>query len=146
MKKLVAAILAFSLVLGVGGAVYPHDASAAGKKSYSSGTKSFQPSNNVQQDRNTNISKPDSNKSSSTVNNRTPAASTNKGGLMKGLLMGGLAGLLLGGLFGHLGAFGPILGLLLNVAVLVVIVMLARKLFQAFKKHRRPKDNPSWRS
>ena len=43
-------------------------------------------------------------------------------------------------------AFGPILGLLLNVLCVVIIVMLARKIFQSFKRHRKPKENPSWRN
>lgn len=63
-------------------------------------------------------------------------------GFMKGMMMGGLAGLLFGGLFGSMGAFGEILGLMINLMAIFAIIMLIRVAFVYLrsKKEQRPDE------
>jgi len=63
-------------------------------------------------------------------------------GFMKGMMLGGLAGMLFGGLFGSMGAFGEILGLMVNLLVIVAIFMVIRA---AFVYIRNKKPNPDQR-
>lgn len=62
-------------------------------------------------------------------------------GLMKGLMLGGLAGMLFGGLFGGLGAFGQILGLMVNVLAIFAIIMLIRVAFVYLRSKRNTPDS-----
>lgn len=60
-----------------------------------------------------------------------PGFFSGRGGFMGGLLGAGLFGMLLGyGLFGGLGGLGSIIGLLLQVALVVIVVRLAFRWFQ----------------
>lgn len=60
-----------------------------------------------------------------------PGFFSNRGGFLGGLLGAGLIGMLLGyGLFGGMGGLGSILGLLLQVALIVLLVRLAFRWFQ----------------
>ena len=63
------------------------------------------------------------------------------GSFMKGMMIGGLAGLMFGGLFAGMGAFGNILGFLINVLAIYVVIVLIRYAFQYFKNKRREADN-----
>jgi uncharacterized membrane protein len=58
---------------------------------------------------------------------------------MKGLMIGGLAGLLFGGMFGT-GFLANMLGLLVNVAALIVLFMAIRGIYNAIKRRRQSHD------
>lgn len=62
--------------------------------------------------------------------------------LMKGLMIGGLAGMLFGGMFGNMGAFGEILGLMVNLLAIFAIIMLIRVAFVYLrsKKNNTPNE------
>lgn len=71
------------------------------------------------------------------------AAAPKRGGFFGGGLMTGLfAGMLFGSLFAGMGAFGNILGLLMNVLIIFAIIMAVRKLFAYFRNRNRYNDNP----
>ncbi|MFD0958912.1 hypothetical protein [Paenibacillus chungangensis] len=79
-------------------------------------------------------------------------AATKSGGLfggsslMKGLMIGGLAGMLFGGLFGGMGAFGEIMGLMINLLAIFAIIMLIRVAFVYLRsKRNNPPSPPSER-
>ncbi|RIX53735.1 hypothetical protein D3P08_09055 [Paenibacillus nanensis] len=61
---------------------------------------------------------------------------------MKGMMIGGLAGLLFGGMFGSMGAFGEILGLMINLLAIFAIIMLIRVAFVYLrsKKNNTPNE------
>jgi len=63
------------------------------------------------------------------------------GSFMKGMMIGGLAGLMFGGLFAGMGAFGNILGFLINVLAIYVVIVLIRYAFQYFKNKRREAEH-----
>lgn len=78
----------------------------------------------------------------------TGAATPNKtggmfggSGLMKGLMLGGLAGLLFGGMFANMGAFGEILGLMVNLLAIFAIIMLIRVAFVYLKSKKNTPDD-----
>ena len=136
MKKGLLVMMALTLFLGLGLA-FAQDADArrgggikSPKQSYSQTPK-----------------KSDNVKESSTAPKQNGTAGANKSGglfggsgLMKGLMLGGLAGMLFGGLFGGMGAFGEILGLLVNVLAIVAVVMLIRVAFVYLKSKRNTPD------
>lgn len=62
------------------------------------------------------------------------------GSLMKGLMIGGLAGLMFGSLFSGMGAFGNILGLLINLIAIFAVIMLIRVAFAYLRSKRNPPD------
>ncbi|WP_424765985.1 hypothetical protein [Paenibacillus sp. sgz302251] len=62
------------------------------------------------------------------------------GSLMKGLMIGGLAGLLFGSMFAGMGAFGEILGLMINLLAIFAIIMLIRVAFVYLRSKRNPPD------
>ncbi|MEI7024386.1 hypothetical protein [Paenibacillus sp. y28] len=109
--------------------------------SYSSPKKSFD--SNTTQNKDSGVTKTEPTKQG-TTGSTTPAATKPgffSGGLMKGLLIGGLAGMLFGGLFGDMGFLGNILGLLINVAAIVIVIMLIRKIVVYFMdKRKRTKE------
>lgn len=61
-------------------------------------------------------------------------------GFMKGLMLGGLAGMLFGGLFGGLGAFGEILGLMINLLAIFAVIMLIRVAW-VYLRNNKNKNN-----
>ncbi|MFD0587013.1 hypothetical protein ACFQZE_03270 [Paenibacillus sp. GCM10027627] len=64
------------------------------------------------------------------------------GSLMKGLMIGGLAGLLFGGIFANMGAFGEILGLMVNLLAIFAIIMFIRVAWVYLKnKKKQTPDN-----
>ncbi|REK77160.1 hypothetical protein [Paenibacillus paeoniae] len=62
-------------------------------------------------------------------------------GLMKGLMLGGLAGMLFGGLFGGMGAFGEILGLLINVMAIFAVILLIRVAWVYLRNNKNKNNN-----
>ncbi|WP_238404399.1 MULTISPECIES: hypothetical protein [Paenibacillus] len=62
------------------------------------------------------------------------------GGLMKGMMIGGLAGLMFGSMFAGMGAFGNILGFMINLLAIFAIIMLIRVAFVYLRSKRNPPD------
>lgn len=62
------------------------------------------------------------------------------GTFFRGLMVGGLAGLLFGGLLSGWGAFGSLIGLLINAAAIFAIIMLVRAVYVRFRNNRRPDE------
>lgn len=62
------------------------------------------------------------------------------GSLMRGLMIGGLAGLMFGSLFAGWGAFGNILGLMINLLAIFAVIMLIRVAFVYLRSKRNPPD------
>ena len=56
------------------------------------------------------------------------------------------AGLLFGSLFGGMGMLGNILGLLVNVAAIVVIVYFLMKIFQLIKRKKDKEVTNTWKN
>lgn len=110
------------------------------KKSYNSGKKSF--NNNVTP--NKSDSNLNSSKTSGTTNKSTSTTSRG-GGFMSGLMFGGLAGLLFGSMFDGLGAFGAILGLMVNVLAIVALIGIVMAAFTYIQNSRRKQDQNQWK-
>ena len=152
MKKLSAILLAFALVFSSVGStiLFANDAQTVEAKSYKSGKKGFSNNNN----NNSNIQKNNNdatnpaakqNNGTTTKKDNTNTAS-NKGGLMKGLMLGGLDGLLFGSLFAGMGMLGNILGLLINVAAIAAIVFFLVKIYQLIKRKKDNEVTDTWKS
>lgn len=142
LKKLMIALLTITLIFSPIGNFVFNDSPVAEAKRYKSGKKSFN-TNKQQQPTQSNIQKDkDTKKADTQKNTQTPAA--NKGGLMKGLLVGGLAGLLFGSLFANMGVLGSILGLMINVAAIVFLIFIVRKVFGLLRAKKREEDARPW--
>ncbi|MEX2415113.1 MAG: hypothetical protein WD424_03135 [Paenibacillaceae bacterium] len=63
------------------------------------------------------------------------------GGLMRGLMIGGLAGLLFGTMFANMGAFGNLLGLLVNVFAIYILFIVIRGIVRYYWNQRKPNPN-----
>lgn len=96
MKKLSAILLAFTLVFSSVGTtiLFANDAQSVEAKGYKSGKKGFNSNNNNSniQKNNNDATNPTTTKqnNNTTKKNDSNTASSNKGGLMKGLMLGGL--------------------------------------------------------
>ncbi|MEK3937157.1 hypothetical protein MKY41_17770 [Sporosarcina sp. FSL W7-1349] len=145
MKKLIAALLAVTLILSPAGNFIFQDHITAEAKSYKSGKKSFNaPSKPAP-------SKAEKKKEDSAVPNKATNTPTGKGGffsggLMKGLFIGGLAGLLFGSLFANMGMLGSILGFAINMLAIFFLIFLIRKVFALLKEKKKKEDVNPWRS
>lgn len=87
-----------------------------------------------------NVSQTNSGTKAGTTTGTTKPGFFSGGGLMKGLMIGGLAGLLFGSMFSGLGAFGNILGLMINLLAIFAIIMLIRVAFVYLRSKRNPPD------
>ncbi|MBS4201296.1 hypothetical protein KHA93_16795 [Bacillus sp. FJAT-49732] len=148
MKKLLAALLATVLLLSpVGSFVFQDHSTTVEAKGYKSGKKSFN-MNNSKVNNNSNFQK--KKQESNTTNNKSTTTTNNKGGLMsgglmKGLMFGGLAGLLFGGLFANMGELGSILGFIINIAAIMILISVIRKIFAFFNEKKKKEDINPWR-
>lgn len=134
------ALLLFSLFAFTVAITIPVDSADARPRSFSGGKKSFTKTPTKSQDSVSNSST--TNKSSATTAGTTANRGLFGGGsLMKGMMIGGLAGMLFGGMFGGMGAFGNMLGFLVNVLALFVLFIIIRAAYTAFKNRRQP-HNP----
>lgn len=152
MKKLSAVLLAFTLIFSSVGTTlfFANDAQTVEAKSYKSGKKGFSNNNNNSniQKSNNDATNPTTTKqnNNTTKKNDSNTASSNKGGLMKGLMLGGLAGLLFGSLFAGMGMLGNILGLLINVAAIAAIVFFLVKIYQLIKRKKDKEVTETWKN
>ncbi|MFD0048984.1 hypothetical protein ACFVHQ_06620 [Actinomycetes bacterium NPDC127524] len=144
IKKILAAMLTLTLVFSPAGAsvfVDHNHTNTASAKSYKSGKRSFNSNrSNFQNNNRSNYQR-----NNRSYNSPSKSNSFRKGGFVRGMLFGGLAGMLFGGLLGHLGGFGAIFGLLVNVIAILIIIMIISKIFSLFRRNRRPEDRDSWR-
>lgn len=145
LKKIMASLFIFSLCFAPISHVFDHQPQSASAKSYKSGRKSYNsPAGSspsfLKKDKDQQVNKQ---KSTTKDSKKSAASKSNKGGLLKGLFLGGVAGLLFGSLLGNLGILGSVLGFLINMIVLVAIVVLIRKIVVSLFKNKR-KDDHSW--
>ncbi|WP_088809170.1 MULTISPECIES: DUF2653 family protein [Listeria] len=139
MKKLVSVLLAAGLIFTpVGGTIVDNLVPAqysqvkeADARGYRSPVRSFKSNNN-------GINRSNVNRSQTNAN-AGKRGFFSGGGLMGGLMMGGIAGLLFGGLLSGMGAFGNILGLMINILAIILIIRLVMMLFSKRKnRHAEP--------
>lgn len=141
MKKGFISIIALAVFLSLGfGFSDTADAKRGG------GFKSPKQSYTQKKDTGTQQSNTGATSTSGTKANTTGTATKSGGlfggsGFMKGMMIGGLAGLLFGGMFGNMGAFGEILGLLVNVAAIVAIFMIIIAAFTYVRRKNTPAAN-----
>ncbi len=154
LKKVLAACVTLTIMFSpIGGALVQDSSTIVSAKGYKSGKRSFDSGNSNQpsmfkNNNNTNSNSSVNQKNNTTNNSKsTNAASTNRGGLMKGLLFGGLAGLLFGSMLGNLGALGPVIGFLINALAIVALILIVIRLFQSIKRNKRKEQEVnSWRN
>lgn len=141
LKKIMASMLVFGLCFAPVAHVFDNNAQVASAKSYKSGKKSY---NAPASSNSPSLFKKDkdqqTNKQKTTANS---AKKSTKGGLLKGLFIGGAAGLLFGSLLGNLGVLGSILGFAINMIVIVAIVMVIWKIVKVLVRNKR-KEQDAW--
>ena len=142
LKKLMAVLLTITLIFSPIGNFVFNDSPVAEAKRYKSGKKSFNTNkqntptqSNIQKDK--EVKKTDAQK-----NTKSPSA--NKGGLMRGLLVGGVAGLLFGSLFANMGMLGSILGFMINAAAIIFLIVIIRKVFGLLRARKQEEDAKPW--
>ena len=143
MKKLLTVLLTATLFLSpVGNIVFNDHTNTVEAKGYKSGKRSFNMQNN--QSNFQQKQKQEAPKTNSTKQQMNPKGGFFSGGLMKGLMFGGLAGLLFGSLFANMGALGPLLGLFINIAAVLLLISIIRKVFAALTHQRKREDTGPW--
>jgi predicted lipid-binding transport protein (Tim44 family) len=141
MKRIATLFFAFSLLFSV---TAPLLDTVDAKPRYRSPSKSISPTtpSKTPPTNNNNINDGTNRTGTGTTKPGTaPRTGFGGGGLMRGLMLGGLAGLMFGGLLSGLGAFGSILGLLVNVLAIYILFVLIRKAFRAFSDRNRPRGD-----
>ncbi|WP_223285082.1 hypothetical protein [Paenibacillus sp. PL91] len=133
MKKGFMVMLAFALFFTLGFGQYADAKPRGGIKS---------PKQGVTQNpkKSENVSQTNPGKNAGTTAGTTKPGFFSGGSLMKGLMIGGLAGLMFGSLFAGMGAFGNILGLMINLLAIFAIIMLIRVAFVYLRSKRNPPD------
>jgi len=155
LKKIMAALIAITFIMSpIGDLILSDHGKTVEARGYKSGRKSFN-NNNYNRTQRPAVDKRKENNSSynksQNTTNKTKSTAGKKrgffsGGLMRGLFIGGLAGLLFGGIFANMGAFGSLLGLLINVIAIVFVFNIVRSIFAAIRTKKRNKDTQPWRS
>lgn len=122
---------------------------------YKSPKRSFQQQQQTPDKPADNVNRADSGRSATTPGNTTPSGTTpgttastanrgffSGGSLAKGLMIGGFAGLLFGSMLAHLGAFGELLGLMVNLLVIYVLFIAVRGIIRHFRNNNERKTDP----
>lgn len=143
MKKWLTLFMCFSLLFGAAATASPAQAAAAysssfAKAAYKSPKGTYkQPASNPS----SGVSKTQPTKETGTGTAATtaPKRSFTAGSFFKGMLLGGLAGMLFGGLFGGMGFMGQFLGLMVNIAAILVLIWLIRRVVVYFMNRNRYK-------
>lgn len=132
MKRVMMIVMVFTLFF----AVTAPDFADARRGGFKSGTRSF--TTTPKKSTTDNVRKNDS-----STGTKAGATGVNAnrgffsgGGFMKGMMLGGIAGLLFGGMFAGMGAFGNILGLLINLFAIYAVVMLVMNFFRRRRERR----------
>ncbi|WP_425464925.1 hypothetical protein [Paenibacillus dokdonensis] len=136
LKKWIMIVMAFTFFFAISVPADNAEARRGGGSSFRSGTKGF--TNTPKKSTTTDNVKKSTNTNNSTAGTTAKRGFFSGGGLMKGLMIGGLAGMLFGGMFGGMGAFGNILGLIINLFAIYVVISLAVAAYRAFKNRRKP--------
>ncbi|CAM4406570.1 putative lipid-binding transport protein (Tim44 family) [Paenibacillus endophyticus] len=134
MKKGFIVMLAFALFLTLGFGQH------ADAKPRGGGIKSPKQSVTQNPKKSENVNQTNPGTKAGTTAGATKPGFFGGGSLMKGLMIGGLAGLMFGSLFAGMGAFGNILGLMINLLAIFAIIMLIRVAFVYLKSKRTPPD------
>ncbi|WP_243644403.1 hypothetical protein [Paenibacillus pinisoli] len=142
MKKGILVMLALTLFLSFGfGQVADAKRGGGFKSPKQSFTQTPKKTDNVNQ------SNPGTGSKAGATTGATTGGAAKSGGLfggsslMKGLMIGGLAGMLFGGLFGGMGAFGEILGLMINVLAIFAVIMLIRVAWVYLRNNKNKNNN-----
>lgn len=117
------------------------------KKSYRSSKKSFNSNVTPDKSNSTNSSNMNSNlNSSKTTGTKTTTNTTRTGGgFLSGLMFGGLAGFLFGSMFDGLGAFGALLGLMVNGLAILALIGIVMAAFTYIKNSRNRESANPWK-
>lgn len=142
VKKIVAAFLALALIFSPAGNFVFHQQPTVSAKGYRSGVKSFNPSRG-----NTTLFKNKQQRQNINRNGTSAGTSTSSWGrgFMGGLFFGGLSGLLFGSFLAHMGGFGMMAGLLINVLAIVAILALGRYLLSGWFRRKKTKEYDPWK-
>ena len=152
MKKILAALIALTVVMSPVGDLLLKDQTTAEARGYKSGKKSFNTNQNQFNKPKVDKKKEDNSSFTKSTNKANTASKAGKkggffsGGLMRGLFIGGIAGLLFGSLFANMGMLGSILGFAINALAIVFLVVLIRKVFDLLKQRKQKEDVNPWRS
>jgi uncharacterized membrane protein len=128
------ALIALSLLAFTAAATVPAEMADARPRSFSSGKSSFTQIPKAKQ----SVSKTRAGASSNSAIGGTAAdrGFFSGGSFLRGMMIGGLAGMLFGGLFGGMGFFGDLLGLLVNLAALLLLFAVIRAAVDAYRRRR----------
>ncbi|MBY0010139.1 hypothetical protein [Paenibacillus typhae] len=136
MKRVMMIVMAFTLFFAV---TAPDFADARRGGGFKSGSRGF--TTTPKKSTTDNVRKSDS--TTGTTAGTAGTAGTAKrgffsgGSLMKGMMIGGLAGFLFGSMFAGMGAFGNILGFLVNMLAIYLVVVLVMSFFRRRRERRR---------
>jgi predicted lipid-binding transport protein (Tim44 family) len=133
MKRVMMIVMAFTLFF----AVTAPDFADAKRSGFKSGSRGF--TTTPKKSTTDNVKQSDSTKGSMAGTSGTTAKRGffSGGSLMKGMMIGGLAGFLFGSMFSGMGAFGNIIGFLINMFAIYLVVMLVMSFFRRRKERRR---------
>ncbi|WP_409294296.1 hypothetical protein V1498_13850 [Peribacillus sp. SCS-26] len=143
MKKLMSAILSAALIFSpVGHYVFHDQGQKVEARGYKSGKRSFNTNGSTTK----NSPYFQTKKQSPSTSSKSAAQKRNSGGFMRGLMYGGIAGLLFGSMFANMGAFGSLLGMMVNLVAMYFVFSLIRSFFAARRNKRQQEDYRSWRN
>jgi predicted lipid-binding transport protein (Tim44 family) len=134
MKKGFMVMLALALFFTLGFGQY------ADAKPRGGGIKSPKQSVTQNPKKSENVNQSNPGTKAGTTAGKTKPGFFSGGGLMKGMMIGGLAGLMFGSMFAGMGAFGNILGFMINLLAIFAIIMLIRVAFVYLRSKRNPPD------
>lgn len=149
MKKFFSVFLVLSLLFSpVGAFIFQDEPTVVAAKRYSSGKKGFNMNvnRNVNQNQNPSMFQQKRSEQQQKASVNRPDATQQKGGFMRGLMLGGLAGLLFGGLLASMGLLGSFIGLAINILAIVVLIVLVGKIFELLKSKKKKEDPNPWNS
>lgn len=143
MKKILASLLAVTLLFSpVGNFIFDDEPTAEAKR-FKSGKKGF----NMDRQKaptNSNIKKEKDKQKDTNPGATNKGAKSSSGGMMKGLFLGGLAGMLFGGLLANMGALGPIVGMMINVLAILLLALLIKKVISMLFSKKKKEDDQKW--
>jgi len=143
VKKILASLLAITLLFSPVGNFIFNDAPTAEAKRMKTGKKGF----NMDKQKTptqSNIKKEKEKQKDSNTGATNKGAKSSSGGMMKGLFLGGLAGMLFGGLLANMGALGPIIGMMINILAILVLALIIKKVISMLFSKKKKEDEHKW--
>jgi len=138
MKKLMLLVMAFTVFFAFSG----HDTADAAKRGgFKAPKKSFTTTPTKPADGADNVKRTDGAAAKPAAGAATTKPGLGGGGFLKGMMVGGLAGMLFGSMFAGMGAFGNMLGFLVNVLAIIALIMVVRAVIGHFRARKRLDDN-----